>query len=153
MTSTSTAPTLADLTARTGVEVLDHVDREAGIPVLAGIQAQGDLIVIPLDLLPQVRVPSVRWTEVPPAGVEIIRGGSCANPHVLVADPGSCRWTTRVHDSEGLALGCLDTKDIAYLLHPEHGGSGIAPGHYLIRRQRESTSGARGHRRTALIAD
>ncbi|WP_067532931.1 hypothetical protein [Nocardia crassostreae] len=143
------SPTVADLTARTGVDVLDHVDREAGIPVIAGMQAQGDLIVIPLEQVPQVSPHNGRWTEVPPAGIEIIRGGSGANPHVLVADPGSCRWTTRVRDPQGLSLDCLDTTAIAYLLHPEHGGSGIAPGRYLIRRQREHTA----PNRTTLVVD
>ncbi|MFC9996550.1 hypothetical protein [Nocardia sp. NPDC127526] len=158
MTSLFVDPTVSDLSDRTGVDVLAHVDREATIPVIAGIQAQGDLIVIPLDLVPEVSVFNVRWTELPPTGIEVVRGGSGANPHVLVADPGSCRWTSRVRDSEGLALGCLDTSGIAYLLHPEHGGSGIAPGRYLIRRQRERAATAwhgsiPGRLSTALVAD
>jgi hypothetical protein len=28
----------------------------------------------------------------------------------------------------------LETTEIAYLIHPEHGGTGIAPGAYAIRR-------------------
>ena len=32
-----TAPTLADLTARTGLDVLDHLEREAEVPVIDGL--------------------------------------------------------------------------------------------------------------------
>ena len=67
----------------------------------------------------------------------MLRAGTGGNPHTLVADPGTCRWTTGVDDPERLALGALRTTGVAYLIHPEHGGSGIAPGTYVIRRQRE----------------
>lgn len=145
--------TVAELTARTGVDVLDHLERESAIPVLDGLQAQGDLIVVPFHLLTGVIVPGFGWQEVPPGGIEVIRAASGANPHVLVADPGICRWTVRVDDPEGLALGCLDTTGPAYLLHPEHGGSGIAPGRYLVRRQREAATSSTGRSYISLIAD
>ena len=142
-----TTLTLADLTARTGLDVLGHLEREVTIPVIDGIQAQGDLLVIPIALLaadPLGRTRrevslarSPRWHEVPGAGVEVLRAGTGGNPHTLVADPGTCRWTTGVDDPQRLALGALRTTEVAYLIHPEHGGSGIAPGTYVIRRQRE----------------
>jgi hypothetical protein len=142
-----TTLTLADLAARTGLDVLGHLEREVIIPVIDGIQAQGDLVVIPIAFLatdPRVRarrgvsiVDSPRWREVPGAGVEVLRAGTGGNPHTLVADPGTCRWTTGVDDPQRLALGALSTTGVAYLIHPEHGGSGIAPGTYVIRRQRE----------------
>lgn len=142
-----TTATLADLTARTGLDVLGHLERQVTIPVTDGIQAQGDLLVIPVALLaadPLGRtrrgvsiVGSPRWHAVPGAGVEVLRAGTGGNPHTLVADPGACRWTTGVDDPQRLALGALRTTGVAYLIHPEHGGSGIAPGTYVIRRQRE----------------
>lgn len=142
-----TTLTLADLTARTGLDVLGHLEREVTIPVTDGIQAQGDLLVIPIALLAtETRgwawrnvsiADSARWHEVPGAGIEVLRAGTGGNPHTLVADPGTCRWTTGVHDPERLALGALSVTGAAYLIHPEHGGSGIAPGTYVIRRQRE----------------
>jgi hypothetical protein len=46
-------------------------------------------------------------------------------------------WLAGVSDLQQLALGALSTTAVAYLIHPEHGGSGIAPGTYVIRRQRE----------------
>jgi len=143
-----TTLTLADLAARTGLDVLGHLEREVTIPVTNGIQAQGDLLVIPIALLateasdgwapPGVSIAdSARWHPVPAAGIEVLRAGTGGNPHTLVADPGTCRWTTGVNDPETLALGALTTTGTAYLIHPEHGGSGIAPGTYVIRRQRE----------------
>jgi hypothetical protein len=142
-----TSLTLADLTARTGLDILGHLEREVTIPVTDGIQAQGDLLVIPIALLATdtrgwtgrntLIADSARWHEVPGAGIEVLRAGTGGNPHSLVADPGTCRWTTGVHDPERLALGALRTTGVAYLIHPEHGGSGIATGTYVIRRQRE----------------
>jgi hypothetical protein len=147
--------TLADLTARTGLDVLDHLEREVTIPVVAGLQAQGDLIVIPIAMVAdQVLLPYTRWRPVPAAGLELLRGAGGGNPHPLVADAGTCRWTTDVRDGELLALGALRATAPAYLIHPQHGGTGIAPGTYLVRRQRErSTLRGTGGNRVQLIAD
>lgn len=136
------APTLADLTARTGLDVLDHLERGAEVPVIDGLQAQGDLLLVPLHLVADavtlVQGSGPRWTPVPAEGLELLRSAAGGNPHTLVADPGTCRWTPDVHDRFGLALGVLATTAPAYLLHPEHGGSGLAPGTYAVRRQREA---------------
>ncbi|MFC5183086.1 hypothetical protein [Actinomadura harenae] len=131
--------TLSDLTRQTGLDVLDHLEMDAAIPVLDGLQAQGDLIVVPLaDLADAVTVEDrARWRPVPPDGVEVLRGGAGGNPHTLVAEPLSCRWTEDLHDRDGLALGVLRADRPVHLMHPEHGASGIAPGTYAIRRQRE----------------
>jgi hypothetical protein len=133
--------TLADLTSHTGLDVLDHLEREAAIPVTGRLQAQGDLIVIPFAWLAgQVELwPDPRWQPVPAAGLVLLRSAAGGNPHTLVAGPGRCEWTTAVADRTGLDLGVLTAAGVAYLLHPEHGGAGIAPGTYLIRRQREGS--------------
>ncbi|WP_336206328.1 hypothetical protein [Nonomuraea sp. LPB2021202275-12-8] len=142
--------TLASLSQQTGLAVLDHLEQSVRVPVVDGLQAQGDLIVIPLAVLaPAVHVwPDSPWTDVPPEGVELLRGGAGGNPHTLVADPGTCRWTTRMMDSTGLAIGIFEASAPVYLLHPEHGASGCTPGAYVIRRQRESEG-----QRARLIAD
>ena len=44
--------TLSALTALTGLDVFDYLDQEVSIPVVDGLQAQGDLIVIPYSLSP-----------------------------------------------------------------------------------------------------
>jgi hypothetical protein len=147
----TTELTLANLTDRTGLDVLDHLERETTIPVVGGLQAQGDLIVIPCANLDDITIaPNPRWREVPSTGIELLRSAAGGNPHTLVADPGTCQWTTSVDDPTRLALGVLTATRAAYLIHPEHGGAGIAPGTYLIRRQRERREGTREAR---LIAD
>jgi hypothetical protein len=142
--------TLASLSQRTGLAVLDHLEQSVSIPVVDGLQAQGDLIVIPLDVVAtSVRaLDPERWRDVPPEGVELLRGAAGGNPHTLVADPGTCRWTTHVQDETGLAIGMFQTSAVAYLLHPEHGASGCAPGTYVVRRQRENEGS-----RMRLVAD
>ncbi|WP_329519149.1 hypothetical protein [Spirillospora sp. NBC_01491] len=155
---TTTTVTLADLTRRTGLDVLDHLEQEMAIPVIDGLQAQGDLIVVPLDLARDMSAArTARWRPVPAAGVELLRGAAGGNPHTLVADPGTCRWTTDVIDPEALAIGVLETRAVAYLIHPEHGGTGIAPGAYAVRRQRERATQRPGRSRPSggdrLVAD
>ncbi|WP_131740670.1 hypothetical protein [Actinomadura roseirufa] len=146
--------TLASLSERTGLAVLDHLERSVTVPVVDGVQAQGDLIVIPLGLLGGTVYASsrARWRDVPPEGVELLRGEAGGNPHTLVADPGTCRWATAVVDPVHLAIGIFETSEVAYLLHPEHGASGCAPGAYVVRRQREHEA-RRGPGGVRLVAD
>jgi hypothetical protein len=132
--------TLAELADRAGADVLDHRIRNADIPMLAGPQCQGDLFIVPLDLLDadQIRVAADgRWVDVPAAGVELLRGTAAGNPHTLVADRAACQWTTDIADETGLGIGVLRATGAVYLLHREHGAIGLAPGTYLVRRQRE----------------
>ncbi|MBO2464871.1 hypothetical protein [Actinomadura violacea] len=138
--------TLASLSLQTGVSVLDHLERSMRIPVVDGLQAQGDLIVIPLRLVARAVRPGPdepgfggpgAWRDVPPEGVELLRAEAGGNTHSLVAEPGTCRWTTNVVDDTGLAIGVFTASEVVYLLHPEHGASGCAPGTYAVRRQRE----------------
>jgi hypothetical protein len=140
---------LAELLDRTGLSVLDHLERQAAVPVIDGLQAQGDLIVIPFDLLGTITLWGTGWRDVPPEGVELIRGVAGNNPHTLVADAGTCRWTTNFHDGLGLGIAIFENTVPAYLVHPEHGGNGVAPGRWLVRRQQERGTGAR----TVLVAD
>jgi hypothetical protein len=132
--------TLASLSQQTGLAVLDHLELQVTIPVIDGIQAQGDLLVIPHHLVAvavMVDEYSAEWNEVPATGLELLRSANGGNPHTLVADPRTCQWTSWVRDTMGLALGVFQTSGPAYLLHPEHGATGLVPGSYVVRRQRE----------------
>lgn len=142
MTSSASATTtLAELTEQSGLGVLDHLDTALTIPVTAGLQAQGDLLVVPWRMVAAAEArpgAPTTPTPVPPTGIEILRSAGGGNPHTLLAD-GKCTWTGRWFvDGDGLTLGVVDASSVAYLLHPEHGASGIAPGRYVIRRQREA---------------
>ncbi|MEQ4720232.1 hypothetical protein [Nonomuraea sp. B19D2] len=142
--------TLATLTQQTGLAVLDHLEQSVRITVVDGLHAQGDLIVIPHSVVAAsvALLSDLHWQPIPPEGVELLRGAAGGNPHTLVADPGTCRWTTRVSDADGLAIGMFEASAAVYLLHPEHGGTGCAPGTYVVRRQREHEG-----RRSRLVAD
>ncbi|MFG2016477.1 hypothetical protein [Actinomadura geliboluensis] len=144
--------TLASLSQQTGLAVLDHLEQSVSIPVVDGLQAQGDLIVIPFaEVSASLSLrPDAEWQDVPPEGVELLRGEAGGNPHTLVADPGTCRWTRRVGDSTGLAIGVFEASAAVYLLHPEHGASGCTAERYVVRRQREYTVGGWGSR---FVAD
>jgi hypothetical protein len=59
--------------------------------------------------------------------------------HAIVADgPGVC-CDTRQATTRDLTLATLTVPDgsVAYLAHPEHAYTGIGPGTYTLRRQRE----------------
>ncbi|MEU4517137.1 hypothetical protein AB0F52_00295 [Amycolatopsis sp. NPDC024027] len=139
---------LAELLDRTGLDVLDHLDRQVTVPVIDGLQAQGDLIVLPLGLLGSVPWRG-GWWELPAEGRELVRGEAGNNPHTLVADRGTCRigW---LPDPERLAIAAFENTAPAWLIHPEHGATGIAPGAWFVRRQREMGA---GFRKPVLVAD
>ncbi|GLW89560.1 hypothetical protein [Actinokineospora globicatena] len=127
---------LDQLLDHTGLSVLDHLEREVTIPVVDGVQAQGDLIVIPAAMVGTVTENIwARWTPVPPQGADLLRSTNGANPHTLVGE--ACHWTTAVNDNLALAVALVRNTEPAYLIHPEHGGTGIAPGRWVVRRQRE----------------
>lgn len=123
--------TLATAISRHGVAVEAHHDLDALIPVHDGVQRQGDVIVVPTSRpMPSDQRP------IPAAGVAVVRGESGGNTHLLLAD-GPVSWAPTPGD--GLDLGVLRVPDgaVAYLAHPEHAYTGIGPGTYVIRRQRE----------------
>ncbi len=149
---------LAELLDQTGLDVLEHLDRQVTVPVIDGLQAQGDLIVLPLSLVGEGGFSRQNLRQLPASGLELVRGEAGNNPHTLVADPGTCRLTTVVFDPERLAIAVFENSAPAYLVHPEHGGTGVAPGSWLVRRQREISSARRPLRGPArfgsvLVAD
>ncbi|GII97054.1 hypothetical protein [Sinosporangium siamense] len=143
---------LAILSQRTGLAVLDHLEKQVAIPVIDGLQAQGDLLIVPLRMIATaVSIDNwATWREVPADGFEVLRGAAGGNPHTLVADASTCHWTTQARDTFELAIGIFRNTKPAYMLHPEHGATGFSPGVYVVRRQRE-LGHSRGGRR--LVAD
>jgi hypothetical protein len=134
--------TLGELVSAHGVEVLEHLDRSVNVPVSAGLQFQGDLAVIPAVSRP---VPSwgaprkaeqagARGNVIPQAGIAVIEAVGSGHEHRLLASvPGTVTFLPR----DGQDLGLLEATEPAFLAHPEHGYLGIAPGSYVLRRQRE----------------
>lgn len=127
--------TLSTLIDQHGIDVLDHLDREALVPVVTGLQRQGDVIVIPAAV---ARHAGQATTPVPTAGVPVVRGEAGGNTHAVVAE-GDVRCDVREASAQDLTLAVLTVAEgaTAYLAHPEHAYSGIGPGTYVLRRQRE----------------
>jgi hypothetical protein len=122
--------TIAEAIATFGVQVGEHLDRQAQIPVLAGLQFQGDVAIVPRERPPAS-------DPVPAGGVAVVRSELGGSPHVLLA-AGAVTFDHRSCDA-GRLLGVLSVADgaVAYLAHPQHAYNGIAPGTYEIRRRRE----------------
>jgi len=134
--------TLAEITAAHGFAVLEHLEAEAQVPVLPGLQAQGDLFVIPQ---PASGRHATDRAKVPDAGIPVIEAVGSGHEHRLFAGtPGTAWWTPA---GGGQDIGVLECTQPAFLLHPEHGCTGIAPGVYVLRRQREQAGEER------LVAD
>lgn len=122
-----------------GVTVEAHLDRQATIPVLAGLQFQGDVAVIPSAV---AGLAYRATTPLPTAGYPVVRGEVGANTHQLIADGAVYYNPATSAGPTGLDLGTLTVPEgsTAYLAHPEHAYAGIAPGTYLLRRQREQAN-------------
>jgi hypothetical protein len=127
-----TTATLGQLIEKHGFDVHDHLDRDLEIPVHAGLQAQGDLFIIPADL----DHGSHQGAAVPPDGIAVIEAVNGGHEHRLFAgQPGTAFFTPA--GASGQDIGHLECTEPAYIAHPEHAYAGIAPGTYTLRRQRE----------------
>ena len=124
---------LADLLDRSR---LDVPDRQLTVPVIDSLQAQGDLIVLPLSMIGGRAILRGSWLELPAEGFELARGKAGKGPYTLVANSGTCRLASRVKDPEHLAITAFVNTATVYLVHPDHGAIGIAPGSWAVRRRR-----------------
>jgi hypothetical protein len=127
-----TTATLGQLIEKYGFDVFDHLDRDLEIPVHAGLQAQGDLFIIPAD--PDWG--SRQSAPVPLDGIPVIEAVGDGHEHRLFAgQPGTAFFTPARPGRQN--IGYLECTKPAYIAHPEHAYTGIAPGSYTLRRQRE----------------
>ena len=125
--------TTTELSAATGVAVITAVNDDIDIPVLAGLQRQGDVIVLPCTGL------AAASTPVPAAGTPVVRGENGGNTHAIYAADGPVFCDTQAGTADDLRVAVLTVPEgsTAYLGHPEHGYMGVTPGTYELRRQRE----------------
>lgn len=135
--------TLGDLIARHRFEVLEHLEAEAEVPVYSGLQAQGDLFIVPVS---SRGFSGGEGAPVPAEGIAVIEAVGSGHEHRLFAGaPGTAYL--QPSRAGGQDIACLECTEPAYLLHPEHGATGLAPGSYVLRRQREQADEER------LVAD
>jgi hypothetical protein len=121
---------------RTDDADLARLAAELDIPTIDGLQHQGDVSVIPASMASEDhRLPV---TPVPAAGIAVVRGEAGGHTHLLLVS-GDVRYDVRDGAADDLTLGSLEVGDgaVAWLDHPEHGNTGIAPGRYVLRRKRE----------------
>lgn len=128
--------TLAMVEARYGVSHLDHLDKDADIPVVSEVAFQGDVAVLRRGNIPIARTP------IPAAGYPVIAGENGGNTHAVF---GAGFYTPRIGFGAQLLLGVLTVPvgEQVLLSHPEHGGLLIEPGTYELRRQREQADEVR----------
>ena len=121
--------THAEAIEQFGINVDAEFTADDPIPVLTGVQFQGDVAVVPTN-------GKLATGTVPQAGVPVVRGENGGNTHLLLHTPGV---TFDAVDNGSLIIGRLTVAEnsTAYLAHPEHGYAGIGTGTYGIRRQRE----------------
>jgi len=125
--------TIGEAITRFGVQVDDHLSREATIPVLTGAQAQGDTLILPAP----DQVPAT--TPIPAMGVAVVRGEVGGNTHLLLPGGFFDAGPTIQDGTDSLVLGKLTVPQgsVVYQAHPEHGYAGIGAGTYTVSRQRE----------------
>jgi hypothetical protein len=122
---------LRDAIARFDVEILDHLDYDATLPIVTRAACQGYVSIF--------RVTTAEATTiVSEAGVAVVQGENGGNTHSLHGD-GPIMWDVAIPSTTSLTLGTLTVPEgsTAILLHPEHGGLAIVPGTYQVGRQRE----------------
>lgn len=122
--------TTRELETLTGVTVLTALDDI--VPIMTGLQRQGDIIVIPTGNETAV-------TPVPDTGTPVVRGENGGNTHAIYRADGPVFCDPMAGSATDLRVAALTVPlgSVAYLGHPEHGYMGIGPGSYMIRRQRE----------------
>ena len=119
------------------------VATDLDIPVLDGLQRQGDVFIIPTR---NSKAMLDAATPIPAEGIPVVRGEAGGNTHLLIAD-GEALWLPNIGRDAELGVIVIPRGTVCYLLHPEHGGMAIAPGTYRTRRQREQADEER------LVAD
>lgn len=137
------ALTYAQALALVGSGVPSHLTAELEVPILTGVQAQGDLLVFPAEA-----PADVRWQTVPADGVQLIRSEATGNTHWLHQDQGcrGVRWAEPELEqiwnddlAQRLAYVHVPDGEAALLIHTEeHGANGLGPGTYAINRKREA---------------
>lgn len=125
--------TYAEALTKVGATVPDHLVADAEIPILSGPQAQGDLLIVPIDAT------KADLSPVPDEGVQIVFGEATGNSHFLhrgFDSPGV--EFARVTTGQCIAVVKVPEGQSAQLIHTdEHGSNGIGPGLYGIHEKRE----------------
>jgi hypothetical protein len=132
------ATTYAEALNKIGVTIPDHLAADAEVPVLTGVQAQGDLLIVPATA-DEFDVSKVVWETMPSAGVQVVVGEATGNTHWLHRgfESPNVQWARL---DAGLRLAAVNVPEgqSAELIHTdEHGANAMGPGCYVIRGKQE----------------
>lgn len=125
--------------AKIGVSLPDHLVAEAEVPIVSGVQFQGDIGIVPAGM-DSFDTDRVKLETVPDRGIQVVRGEGTGNTHWLHRgfDSPGVEWA-RV-DNHELVLGVVSVPagESAELIHTdEHGCNAMGPGVYVLRGKRE----------------
>ena len=131
MTERNTVKT--EVFAQHNIQIPPHLLAQAEVPVLTGVQRQGDLLIVPApvgryDLLP--------FAAVPRSGVQVVHGEATGNTHWLDGDPG-VEWARVVAGLLTVVVAVPEGATATLTHTDEHGQNAMGPGLYEIRRKRE----------------
>lgn len=128
--------TLTEILDRHDIQVPDDLLADLVVPVLTGVQRQGDVLIVPRG--PLSAAERKDCAVVPREGVAVVVGEATGNTHMLDAD-GLVLFGRR---TGGVMLGVVEVADeaTAFLIHTdEHGANAIGPGTYVLHGKREQT--------------
>lgn len=132
------ATTYADALNKIGASIPPHLIADAEVPVLGGVQAQGDLLIVPAGM-DRIDIEKVHWEPVTDRGVQVVVGEATGNTHWLhrgFESPG-VRWA-RIDQGLLLAVVSVPEGQSAELIHTdEHGANAMGAGCYVIRGKQE----------------
>ena len=131
--------TLTAALARHNITAADEALAEIEVPVLAGMQRQGDVLIVPRPRIGAAE--RTRMTLVPREGVHVVRGEATGNSHILDAVEGVVLWGPHEsRDPDDLVLGIVhvEVDSVAHLIHTEeHGCNALAAGTYVLTGKRQ----------------
>lgn len=125
--------TFGEALAKVGASVPEHLIADAEVPIISGVQAQGDLLIVPTAKMPDGAA------LVSDAGVQVVFGEATGNSHFLHRGFDSPD-VMFVRANDPLIVGYVSVPEgqSAQLIHTdEHGSNGIGPGVYAIHGKRE----------------
>ena len=115
----------------TTVEFYDWVDDQIEIPFLDGVQAQGDVLVVPSKA-------SIGAGAVPvERSVDIVPSENGGHAHTLVVMDGATCLIRFDKTGDLNVIARIECDGPVVLTHMEHGGNGLLAGSYEFRRQVE----------------
>lgn len=109
----------------------DWVDTQTRIPFLSGVQAQGDVLIVP------AKASIGAGSTVVERHIDIVPPENGGHAHTLVVCPGTTARIRWDETGDANVIARVECDGPVVLTHMEHGGNGLLAGTYEFRRQVE----------------